>query len=41
MRGTFNFLALLAFAVASYIGWAVILAGIGWALSRWPVWGML
>lgn len=36
MRGTINFLAILAFAVASYIGWAVIIAGIGWALTHWP-----
>lgn len=36
MRGAFNFLALLALAVSAYIGWAVIFAGIGWALAHWP-----
>lgn len=41
MRGTFNLLALLALAVASYIGWAVIFAWIGWALNHWPAWASL
>lgn len=36
MRGTINLLALLALAVSAYIGWAVIIAGIGWALAHWP-----
>lgn len=36
MRGSFNFLAVLALAIASYIAWAVIFAGIGWALAHWP-----
>lgn len=41
MRGTINIFALLALAIASYIGWAVIIAGIGWALNHWPAWGSL
>ena len=36
MRGTINFLALLALAVTAWVGLAVIIAGIGWALAHWP-----